>query len=274
MDSFGIGKETSNIVDDLLVYGPDSEELAEDYRNLVCVDDYYGESEIYGRRRDKYVEGGQGEDEVDKYLKMLPLQRQRLFFFLPEHEKWDPWKMTVYRYGGQYLKIRDEVRCGATNRDDLGRIVLGLNRVFTGMMIDEQDYLYVASSGGDGLGRTSKLLILKVPVSDTENLGRCVELRASKSKHSIELYVHLKLESDYSSSIRITPVLYEYLRRISGGSLPASFSHQCYEDVLALKLRILRTFDRLRAEGQNLSFRFLTIQRSGKLEEHQIEVNG
>lgn len=43
-----------------------------------------------------------------------------------------------------------------------------------------------------------------------------------------------------SVSFDLTPIRHEFLSRIADGALPASFSNECLEDLLALKAKLLR----------------------------------
>jgi hypothetical protein len=54
LNSFGIGSETSNSVDDLLVYGADDPDLRETYKALVLVDPVYGGTPAYSRAQRAY----------------------------------------------------------------------------------------------------------------------------------------------------------------------------------------------------------------------------
>jgi hypothetical protein len=83
LNAFGIGGETSNRVDSLLVYGADDPALAIPYRELVLNDPIYGGTQAYTEAQRAYLEGGD-EGSRATFLPMLRAQRQRLFFTLPE----------------------------------------------------------------------------------------------------------------------------------------------------------------------------------------------
>ena len=57
---------------------------------------------------------------------------------------------------------------------------------------------------------------------------------------------------------------FEYLMRVACGSLPASFSRQCYEDFLDFKLRLIEQLDDL--DGRRGNTQFVTL--------HAIQVDG
>ena len=68
------------------------------------------------------------------------------------------WFMTVFRFAGEFLEMRaallDKKAVAETVR---GRLVRGLNRVMTGLLIDNVDRIFVASSGGFTQSRVSVL---------------------------------------------------------------------------------------------------------------------
>jgi hypothetical protein len=47
----------------------------------------------------------------------------------------------------------------------------------------------------------------------------------------------------------ITPIRHEFLSRVAEGSLPASFSNECLEDLLAFKAKLLRKVETVRKNG-------------------------
>jgi hypothetical protein len=44
----------------------------------------------------------------------------------------------------------------------------------------------------------------------------------------------------------LTPIRHEFLSRVAEGSLPASFSNECLEDLLAFKAKLLRKAETVR----------------------------
>jgi hypothetical protein len=101
LNAFGIGGETGNRLDSLLVYGADDPALADAYRELILNDPIYGGTAAYTQAQRAYLEGRDG-DSASAFLAMLRNQRQRLFFTLPQacEAEYDLWDLTVFRYGG------------------------------------------------------------------------------------------------------------------------------------------------------------------------------
>ncbi len=47
----------------------------------------------------------------------------------------------------------------------------------------------------------------------------------------------------------LTPIRHEFLSRVAEGSLPASFSNECLEDLMAFKAKLLRKAENVRKGG-------------------------
>src|SRR5262249_33312520 len=83
--NFGIGIETNNIVDGLLVYGADDPALEAQYRDLVLSDPVYGATSAFTQAQRAYLEGRDTTSQ-EVFLPMVQGQRQRLFFTLPDDQ--------------------------------------------------------------------------------------------------------------------------------------------------------------------------------------------
>src|SRR5262249_45905633 len=141
------------------VYGADDPALATQYRDLVLSDQIYGGTPAYTQAQRAYLEGRDATSQ-ENFLPMLRGQRQRLFFTLPdgqhEHGLWD---LTIFRYGGLFLELFESLKAGRSlPRRVLPLIMRGLNRIFTGMLVQNQDELVVATSGSYSHAKTSPLL--------------------------------------------------------------------------------------------------------------------
>jgi hypothetical protein len=76
----------------------------------------------------------------------------------------------------------------------------------------------------------------------------------------------------------LTLIRYEFLSRIAiEGALPASFSKECYEDLLALKSQLISAFDKRQSkeEVENnsaISLTLLTLTEQGTPDPRTIEI--
>ena len=279
LNSFGIGSETSNRVDDLLVYGADDPELHETYRAFVLVDPIYGGTPAYSRAQRAYLEGSDAGAR-DEFLPMLRSQRQRLFFTLPENRESDfeLWDLTVFRYGGTYLDMTKRLKAEkSAPRGVMPLIMRGLNRVFTGMLVQNQDELVLATSGSYSQSKTSPLLDEMVSVPRQQ--GEEVTLIPAP-KDGVSLRVRVSRGEDPGAIILpLTPTRFEFLGRVAEGALPSSFSLECHEDLLAFKAKLLSATERRReideddapADGE-LMLRFIELGSDGRAGQRRVVV--
>ena len=79
-----------------------------------------------------------------------------------------------------------------------------------------------------------------------------------------------------SVSFDLTPIRHEFLSRVAEGALPASFSNECLEDLLAFKAKLLRKAEIVRGatmvgdddeaggEASALTLNFIDIEPGGR----------
>lgn len=279
LNLFGIGAETSNRVDNLLVYGSDDPAYAEAYDALVRQDPIYGATANYNKGQRSYLEGGDGVDR-SAFLHLLKAQRQRLFFTLPEDlvAHYELWDLTVFRYAGLYLEVAERLAAKqAPPRPALPMIVRGLNRVFTGMLVQNQDELVLATSGSYSQSKRSPLLdeLISVPRQGGEEVSLILN-----SQGGFDVAVRL-MRGDTNPPVRLelSPTRFEFLGRVAEGALPSSFSLECHEDILAFKARLLReTEGRRKLDGDDvgedgeLVLRFIELNSDGRATPRRVMV--
>jgi hypothetical protein len=125
--------------------------------------------------------------------------------------------------------------------------VKGLNRVFTGMLINSDRELYLATSGNYSQAKVSRILVERISVEPSK--GEKVVLRYDESNGRVLLSVFFA--PDVSADFNLTLIRYEFLSRIAlEGALPASFSKECYEDLLAFKSQLIAAYARRQAKEQ------------------------
>jgi len=271
LESFGIGRETDNKFDNLLIYGSYSD--SKYYAELVSKDNYYGATAYEPYLRD-YLEGAR--ENVDEFMLALSRQRQRLFFSLPLKNEFDPWHLTVYRASGTYLEFVE----GLKNGDDVSRtnelLVRGLNRTFCGMMIDEGTELYLASSGGDARGRIAFILNYDLPTTKhRRDPYLSFALGIDNALPCLQIIDPTADEDSVVDSLTLQLTHFEYLIRVASGSLPASFSRQCNEDFLDFKLRLIKRLDDLigvSPTGGEISLKALTVDEYGRVNPMNVRI--
>jgi hypothetical protein len=277
LNMFGIGGETNNRLDNLLVYGADDPAYAEPYNTLVGLDPIYGATANYANGQRAYLEGGEGGDR-DVFLHLLKAQRQRLFFTLPEElvADYDMWELTVFRYAGLYLEVAGRLKAKQLlPRTALSMVVRGLNRVFTGMLVQNQDELVLATSGSYSQSKRSPLLdeLISVPRQGGEEVSLVLNPQGG-----FDISVRL-MRGETAVRLELSPTRFEFLGRVAEGSLPSSFSLECHEDILAFKARLLRETEMRRtldgddvSEDGQLVLRFIELNSDGRATPRRVTV--
>ncbi len=238
----GVGGESNNQIDNILIFGEDDTELKNHYEELVLDDDFYGNYEIYRGARRQYVEGSNSIEDKEAFMDMLQGQRQRLFFSIPDEkaEELKLWELTAFHYSGDYLnKICRPLKNGnQPPRDLLYQLVKGLNRIFTGLLVNNEDELILASSGSYSGDRISR--VFEEFISVPRKRGESVAIELNPYHHTPDLVVSFSLDREIEAvRMELNLTRYEYLLRVSQGALPSNFSQECYEDILAFKTRLL-----------------------------------
>ena len=215
---------------------------------------------------------------------MLEGQRRRLYFTLPEADPGYPrWEMTAFRFAGDYLglieALRDKKPVSETVR---GRIAKGLNRVLTGLLLESVDRIFIASSGGFTQSRVSVLCDHATPSRRQGGVGMAIKLHEETGRPQLD--VSLSPNPGNSVIFDLTPIRYEFLSRVAEGALPASFSTECLEDLLAFKAKLLRKAENVRkakfagdddeveGEASAVTLNFIEIDSMGRGSTHPVIV--
>jgi hypothetical protein len=275
---FGIGTETSNQIDNILIFGAADLTLQELYEDLVLSDSFYGADPKYQAQQRAYLEGDIAKGRQD-FLKVLQTQRQRLFFTIPSERVTDMrlWDLTVFQYAGEYLN--DLYRVLQTDKKVskpiISRLVRGLNRIFTGLLLSNQEQLILATSGSYSQAKISRVYADAISVS--RKRGESVSVGLDKNRGKPILVVEITSATNINPVIfNLTLTRYEYLNRVAEGALPSSFSQECYEDVLAFKTQVFKQLAARQlleeVDEDNMNIRLLEVNNLGVASERSIEV--
>jgi hypothetical protein len=278
LSRFGLGEETSNRIDNLLIYGSDDASLTSSFNALVGADTVYGATPRYRAIQAGYLEEGNA-DVTAEFLALLRRQRQRLFFTVPD-DMVVPirlWDLTVFQFAGEYLhEVYAALRQGQrAPRHVLARLTRGMNRVFTGMLTRHDRQLVLATSGSVSQARVSRIEEAVIEVEPSR--GQRVTLELVEDRLQLVVY----LDRDTPVRLPLHLVRYEFLSRVAEGALPSSFSRECYEDILAFKSRLLREYrlvvrDRYGdtpEDPDDLHLKLLQLDARGLMTSRPIEVH-
>lgn len=279
LERFQLGYETTNRIDNILIFGEGDSELGAHFDEFLRADSFYGADTRYFDARDRYIEGSEDDpNEAKDFLELLVSQRRGLFFKIkPELvQELKLWELSVFRFAGEYLdEVLNVLKEGKpVRRPILSRLVKGLNRIFTGMLLNSERELYLATSGSFSQAKISRVLVDRLSVEPRH--GEQVTLEIGDNGR---LALKVFLSHEIVEILDLNLVRYEFLSRVATeGALPASFSKECYEDMLAFKSRLLAANERRRvAEGidqtkSQLGLRLINISEQGLPEERYVEV--
>lgn len=279
LERFQIGYETSNRIDNLLIFGESDESLGSYFREFLASDHFYGADQRFYAAKHEYIEGStESEDRTNEFLDMLVSQRRGLYFKIPKdkEEELGLWELTVFKFSGEYL---DHVLAvvkhgGEVKRPIVSRLVKGLNRIFTGMLINSERHLYLATGGNYSQAKVSRLLLEQISVDPSK--GEKIVIRFDKSNERVVLSVFFA--PDISVDFNLTLVRYEFLSRVAlEGALPASFSKECYEDLLAFKSQLIAAYLKRQASeqilpGSAIALRLLALTEQGMPDPKFVEI--
>jgi len=277
LNRFGIGNETNSRIDKMLIFGKDDPDQLASYQRFVLNDPYYGADYTYQSQQTAYLEGTT-DDNGEKFLSMLRTQRQRLFFTIAYDAEKEVklWSLTVFQYAGEYLEIVQQLRQETTiaSKATLARLIQGLNRIFTGLLVRETDQLILATSGSYSQARVCH--ILEEYVSVTKKQGQQVVLKFDSSRFPL-LIVSLGKAEQMKIPLRLQLTRFEFLCRVADGVLPSSFSRECYEDILSFKTKLLRQLDYRRRIDEDdieseLELKMIYLDTDGDIKDSTLEV--
>jgi hypothetical protein len=279
LERFQIGHETSNRVDNLLIFGEQDDHLSKYFETLVAQDVFYGADPRFYAAKQEYIEGSDEGSDSQTFLDLLVAQRRGLYFKIPT--EWELelnlWELTVFKFAGEYLAevVQPLLKGTAVKRMILARLIRGLNRVFTGMLINADRELFLATSGNNSQAKVSRILLERVSVDP--NKGERIAVHCDPANGDILLSVFFTRE--IQEDFHLTLIRYEFLSRIAlEGALPASFSKECYEDLLAYKSQLVAALLRRQEKdgvvvgGSSVRLNFLALTEQGMPDPRFVEV--
>jgi len=269
---FRIGEETSNEIDNLILFGKYIPELYDDYSRFFESYPQFTANERFERLRADYLSAEDFDEEKrDAFLAELANERRRLFFRLvdSDSERIQPWQLTVFQSAGKFQRcVVNPLRTSQpVNIALIESLIKGLNRAWSGMLIDEGAYLHLTSGLDFTTARLSPISLHKIPAS-RNFYGEQVTVEFNSNKRP-SLIVHFL---DQRVEYELTLLRFEFLERISQGTLPNSFSRECYEDVIAFKSRLLAAWQQKSNQDQPSQLRIVELDDRGIPNEYIINL--
>ena len=276
---FGIGHETTNRIDNILIFGSQDDTLREYFDLLIEHDTFYGNTEYFRAAQREYIETPETTtDDRHVFVEMLTEQRRGLFFKIPDELAGELrlWDLSVFTGAGEYLaEVVEPLRNGEfVSRRIIRHLVKGLNRIFTGMLVETARDLLLATSLSFSSAPISQLLADRISVAPRGGRAEKVDIALRNDFPSLDVH----LPDGTVRSLRLNLTRYEFLMRVGDGALPGNFSRECYEDILAFKSRLLSTVNRVHIASRDvdqlgLTFHLLSLDASGNPIDDVVEVS-
>lgn len=280
LNRFGIGTESNNLIDNMLIYGNDDPELFNLYSKNMLSDTYYGADASFKAHQRSYLEGDVDKEESQEFISRLRSQRQRLFFSVDDSdlEEIKIWDLTTFKYAGEFLesvyrRLENEKR---VQPKIISRLVKGINRISTGLLTKDTDGIFLSTSGSHSQSKISRVFESRISVRP--NRGESVDITLENGKPLLSVKMSLSPEVA-PVNLKLHLVRYEFISRVAAGELPGSFSRECYEDLLAFKSRLINQLEaRRKLEGayeydsDRLVLELLRLNNEGMLYTRPVEV--
>ncbi|MBI0537739.1 hypothetical protein D9599_19440 [Roseomonas sp. KE2513] len=279
LETFGVGSETNTALDNLLM----DRMPAEAAERLEKRDPIYGEA-LFRQRLRHYRDGTEAVTGVNGFAVALEAQRRRLFFLMDEPAgagQISPWRLTIYHHAGEYLAFAGALSGSPATDAKLvdtitGKLVKGINRTLTGMMVEETQRVWLARSIGRSDGASGRFTSLDpVPRKAATPQRLTAALDPATGRPRLQVVLRTPGQSDVASApLELRPLLFEYLMRVADGSLPSSFSRQCQQEVRHFALAASSFIENhfARDETEYLPILILSAGRDGQIQSRDIGV--
>lgn len=264
-----IGGETTNDLDELLIFGPYDEGLRGLYEELVENDPYGQRNPELNALAREYVRGELSPDDTARLLSELAAERRRLFLTAPDValEKLDLWRSSVFHHAGEYIDrlLKPLEGGGKVSHTLVQRLVAGLNRVWTGLFITNRpDELYLCTGLDVTTSAVSDILCGRIEILGTPN--HRIEIAMCERAGRPEMNIR---SGEREFRIALTLTRFEFLCRVADGAMPNSFSRDSAEDFAMLKQRCIAT---LCPPSNDDVINGIRITPSGKIERVSIHL--
>lgn len=234
-----IGLETTNDLDDLLIFGHIDEDYRKLHTEIVENDPFRQRNPELSALIREYVRGDLSPEETSRLLCELNAERRRLFLTVDDDtlRTLKLWRSSVFHHAGDYIEkllmpLRQEKPIASSL---LQKLVAGLNRVWTGLLITPQpDELYLCAGLDVTTAAVSDILCDQIQIHGSATSK--IEVVMSAKNNRPELLI---TSMGNSFSIPLTLTRFEFLCRVSDGAMPSTFSREAAEDFSMLKQRCI-----------------------------------
>lgn len=262
-----LGNETIADLDELIIFGEHLDKLKDAYQVLIKPDLFQQRDPSLEHKLNGYVQGDtEGYTEV---LDALSSERRRIFFSsdsaalreaLPKRSIW---AITVFHSAEDYLThLLDGRVSDSVPIELIQKLILGLNRVWTGLLAEDNERLFVAKGLNLSSAAISDLFVTSVQITDDFGESLISIERQGPTCLVPQLQILWRLDRD-CFMFDLTLERFEFLMRVSDGVMPNAFSKECWEDIITLKTKFLRHIQRAGVELRGI--RTIETDSTGKL---------
>jgi len=255
-----VGDETTNDLDELLIFGTRDEELKLAYDDLVSPDPYQQRNPDFDALLKRYIRGDlNGDEETALLLAELAAERRRVFIHASQLQlqRFLLWRITIFHHAREYLdEILKSLEEGKSpGRLHLRKLASGLNRIWTGLLLAENaNEVYLATGLDLTTSAVSDIHLAQIDL-DSEPPGMEVVRKDVGTIPEIVLRTNGR-EFRFS----LTLPRFEFLCRVADGAMPSSFSRESCADFMSLKQRCLRD---LQIKASSRSLHLIEVHGAG-----------
>ena len=266
-----LGDETTNDLDELIIFGSRDQDLKAVYHDLIATDPFLQRNPDFENLLRRYIRGDiSTEDETESFLAELAAERRRVFLQASEAQlqTFSLWKTSVFHHAREYLDeiLRPLEEGHAPARLHLRKIASGLNRIWTGLLLAEHANEIYLTTGLDLTTSPVSDIYLSQVELDSDPPG--LEITAKQTGCAPEVLIR---SNGRDFRFALTLPRFEFLCRVADGAMPSSFSRESCTDFLSLKQRCLRD---LQLKANSRSLHLIQVHTGGtihKLPVHLVE---
>jgi hypothetical protein len=235
------GDETTTDVDELIVFGKRDETLSEEYNRLVANDPENQRNPEFEDMVARYIRGEMDTpEEAKKFLDALAHERRRIFLHATEAQvkAHKLWSTTVFHHAGEFVdEFLDPIRANRpVQRLHVRHLAIGLNRVWTGLLLEDGNSIYISTGLDMSTSPVSDLLLKEIEIHAEPTEFDVVGIKGLPT-------IRLRQPNGRKHEFKLTMLRFEFLMRVANGAMPTSFSREAYEDFLSLKQCAVRDLE-------------------------------
>lgn len=265
-----VGEETSNDIDELIIFGDKHPDFKEAHGDLIADDPYKQRDPDLVRNLARYLKGEIGDDDdVRLFRTLLCEERKRLFMHATpqQFESYNLWVTCIFHHAGHFIKefLTPLANSNPIEMDNIIKLVAGLNRVWTGLLIrNDLHQVYLATGLDITTAPISDLLIQKI---DAYSGQEAVGVQRKELDGRPEFVLHY---NGRKFAFELTMLRFEFLMRVANGAMPTSFSSEIYSNFQALKQKAIR---KLKLQPNSQFMLLLELDDAGAVRETRVNLN-